>query len=184
VYTCPDWTLGSYYSGPTRISLLDTSTRKTINTVSLRYLYRKEDSFDVPYRILGGQYMFYSVPDGSDEREGKPKLLDLRDFNGDGLALETAFYEAEACMGLQTTLFGYSVKHDRAIQYKIEVRANGEKPSTQVWADYLFSKKPIAAGNWSYMIDYSGRGGCQDSWKVHYDASREKFFATLSQAQK
>src|ERR1700730_4654679 len=26
-YTCPEWTLGSYYSGPTRISLVDTGTK-------------------------------------------------------------------------------------------------------------------------------------------------------------
>jgi hypothetical protein len=26
-YMCPEYTLGSYYSGPTRISLIDTSTK-------------------------------------------------------------------------------------------------------------------------------------------------------------
>jgi hypothetical protein len=31
-YTCPEYTLGSYYSGPTRISLVETSTRRIVNT--------------------------------------------------------------------------------------------------------------------------------------------------------
>ena len=46
--------------------------------------------------------------------------------------------------------------------------------------DYLFAQKPVRPGNWSYKIDYTGRGGTLDSYDVHYDPSREKFFGTLS----
>src|SRR5882724_6735832 len=34
-YTCPDETRGSYYSGPTRVSLVDLQTKKIINTVKI-----------------------------------------------------------------------------------------------------------------------------------------------------
>jgi hypothetical protein len=179
-YTCPEWTTGSYYSGPTRISLLDTTTKRIINTVNLSYRDRHHDSFDIPYRIIGGRS--YTVPGHDDNSEGKPALMVLRDLNGDGLALEAAFFEAEACMGLQTTLFGYSPKQDRVIQYPVELKQRGQKTKTAPWIDYLFSEPPKTPGRWSYMIDYSGRGGCQDSYQVRYDPIREKFFATLSQA--
>jgi hypothetical protein len=178
-YTCPEYTLGSYFSGPTRISLIDTSTKRIVNTVNLSHSWDKEDSFDLPYRILADFY--YTVPGRRKGTEGKPSLLSLRDLNGDGLRLETAFFEAIACMGLPTTLIGYSVKQDRVIQY--EVQLGPKKTETTNWFDYLFAEKPKSPGRWSYVIDYSGRGGCEDSYQVRYDPGREKFFATLSQSR-
>jgi hypothetical protein len=189
-YMCPEMTLGSYFSGPTRVSLVDTNSKKSINTVTIRHNFGAEDSFDIPYRILADyEYLVPGHPHGS---EGKPALLALRDLNGDGLPLETAFYEAEACMGLQTTLVGYSPKQDRVIQYEVELTlteqkmvegrgiANKEKPTTigTKWVDYLFAESPTRPGRWSYQIDYRGRLGTLDSYDVHYDPSREKFFGT------
>jgi hypothetical protein len=191
-YTCPERTLGSYYSGPTRISLVDTSAKSPINTLSLRHAGRGEDSFDIPYRILAGYY--YLVPGHESGFEGRPALLALRDLNGDGLPLETAFFEAQACMGLETTLIGYSAKRDRVIQYEVELKISEQKTvegrgtantgkatiETDTWVDYLFAEKPSRPGMWSYKIDYTGRGGDLESYHVHYDPSAEKFFGRLS----
>ncbi len=176
VYTCPEVTTGSYFSGRTRISLVDTMTSAVINTVKLSYRDER-DTFDVPYRIIAGRY--YLVPGHGDDSEGKPKLLALRDFNGDGRALETAFYEAEACMGLPTTLIGYSVKQDRVIQYLAELHQAGQTTLAQSWTDYLFAEKRNAAGEWKYEIDYSGRGGCDMNYTFRYDADRERFVGEL-----
>jgi hypothetical protein len=192
-YTCPEWTLGSYYRGPTRISLVDTRENKIINTINLRHGYGDEDSFDVPYRILADYY--YIVPGRSRGSEGKPTLLALRDINGDGLPLETAFFEAEACMGLLTTAIGYSPKEDKLIQYQVELSRRTEEvvegrgivtsgetsTSTASWIDYLFSEKPAEPGHWSYKIDYTGRGGALDTYDVRYDPSREIFVGTLDE---
>jgi hypothetical protein len=189
-YMCPEMTLGSYYSGPTRVSLVDTNSKKLINTTSIRPSLGTDDSFDIPYRILADYQ--YAVPGHKHGSEGKPALLGLRDLNGDGLPLESAFYEAEACMGLQTTLVGYSPKQDRVIQYEVELKltqqeivkgrgiVNMEKPTTIAikWVDYLFATSPKRPGRWSYQIDYRGRLGTLDSYDVHYDPSREKFFGT------
>ena len=177
-YTCPEQTLGSYYSGPTRLSLLDTRSGRVINTIKLMSpIADGVDEFSVPYRILSGLY--YLVPGVPKGREGKPSLLKLRDLNGDGIAAETAFFEAESCMGLQTTLIGFSVAQDKVIQYPAEIeetdfeqKINGDrlgqrrrsgkpKAEVQVWIDYLFSEKPVRPGHWKYKIDYSGRGGCE-----------------------
>jgi hypothetical protein len=55
VYACPEETRGSYYSGPTRVSLFDNKTNRIINTVSIVQEYSdNEDSFDLPYRIHAG----------------------------------------------------------------------------------------------------------------------------------
>jgi hypothetical protein len=191
-YTCPEMTLGSYYSGATRISLLDTGARKIINTIMLRHADGDEDFFDIPYRILADYY--YLVPGHRKGSEGKPELLALRDLNGDGLPLETAFFEAEACMGLQTTLIGYSPKRDRVIQYEVELRisertagegrgaVNAGKATIEMdtWVDYLFAEKPVRPGSWSYKIDCRGRGGDLEWYRVHYVPSREKFVGQLS----
>src|SRR5437016_14159891 len=48
-YTCPDRTRGSYYHGPTRVSLLNTQNHRIINTVKIRD--EEEDAFEIPYRI-------------------------------------------------------------------------------------------------------------------------------------
>ena len=121
-YTCPERTRGHHYIGPTRVSLVEPATKRVLNTV-LIHPY-EEDSFDVPYRIVPDYY--YRVPGAKPGEEGTPKLLDLRDFNGDGLPLEAAFYEAQACMGLLTTLVGYSPKQDRVVQYAVELRVTGD----------------------------------------------------------
>ncbi|MGA2273874.1 MAG: hypothetical protein ABSH00_09990 [Bryobacteraceae bacterium] len=201
-YTCPEVTLGSYYSGPTRMSLVDTAAGRVINTIRLTHDSsweedsEEEDSFDIPYRILSGDY--YLVPGHPKGTEGKPALLALRDLNGDGLALETAFFEQLACMGLPTTLVGYSLKQDRVIQYQAELEVTTFKPKEGrftfeqaerlgppeveifFWVDYLFDQKPIGPGHWKYETDYGGRGGCLDSYDIRYDSRQEKFVGTLS----
>jgi hypothetical protein len=110
--------------------------------------------------------------------EAKPTVMWLRDYNGDGKALEFVLFEAEACMGLRTTLIGYSEKQDRVIQYPVRLDvAEGSKHSTSLsfWADYLFSSKPLRPGFWKYEIDYRGRAGSLDKWEVRYNALKEQF---------
>lgn len=195
-YTCPEWTLGSYYRGPARLSLLDKKTGRVINTIKLTSSPGDADEFNLPYRILSGFY--YAVPGVPKDTEGEPRLLALRDLNGDGIPAEAAFFEAEACEGLATTLIGYSPTQDKVIQYGVELvmtsyggKQNGGKiergerlaePQKEilVWIDYLFSEMPIQPGHWKYDVDYTGRGGSFDSYDVHYDAARERFVGTLT----
>ena len=175
-YTCPEETRGSYYSGPTRVSLVDTGTGRIINTLEIRQEYMEgADSFDIPYRIHDGYYHVRGVARG---KEGKPAIMWLRDYNGDGRAQEFALYDALACMGLPTTLIGYSESKDRVIQYAVEVEVfegRGRSQRTTYWPDYLFSRQPQRPGYWQYEIDYRGRAGSLDKWEIRYNRQRERF---------
>lgn len=180
IYTCPEETRGHHYSGPARVSLADARAGRIINTVELRDAHDGADSLDIPYRIRAGGY--YHVPGVRTGREGRPAIMRLKDYNGDGHALEFALYDAWSCMGLETTLVGYSVRRDRVVQYPIHLtHRGGDRPSSvSSWADYLFSKRPVRPGRWKYRIDYRPRGGSLDIYDVRYDARNERFEGTLT----
>jgi hypothetical protein len=102
-YTCPDETRGSYYSGPTRVSLTDSSTSKPIQTLKVVGPSEEgNDEVDLPYAIRKGYYYLVESK-ASASVEVKPTIMWLKDYNGDGKALEFAIFDAAACMGLGTT---------------------------------------------------------------------------------
>ncbi len=179
-YTCPEETRGSFYRGPARVSLVDTAAGRVVNTVKV--VEDDEDAFDLPYRIHAGSY--YHVEGVAEGREGRPTILHLKDFDGDGRAHEFALYDAVACMGLETALFGYSEKSDRVIQYAVSLETTDSegKRSAEVltWVDYLFSKEPSGPGRWKYEIDYRGRGGTLDRYEVHYNPAAGRFEGTAT----
>ena len=97
-YMCPEYTRGSYYQGPTRVSLVDPQTKKIINTLKIQNPLEDRDTFDIPYRIESGLYYHVAgVPKG---KEGKPTIMWLKDYNGDGHAWEFALFDAIACIQL------------------------------------------------------------------------------------
>lgn len=182
IYTCPDQTRGSYYTGEVHVTLIDSRTNKAINTLKIKGddEFEGNDTIDIPYLIRGGYY--YKVLNPSSKIELKPQIMALKDYNGDGRAQEFVLFNAEACMGLGTTLIGYSERLNRVIQYPVVVKTPGGT-ATQYWVDYLFSKRPIRAGFWQYQIDYRGRGGTLDKFKVRYNRSTEEFAASVTRQQ-
>ena len=176
-YTCPDFTRGSYYSGPTRVSLVDTGTGAVINTVHIEELWTKvpDDSFDVPFRILRGHYRVDRVGKNG---EGKPRIIDLKDYNGDGRALEFALFDAQNCSITRTSLIGYSIEQDRVIRYAIHIDEwFGERNVTLFWLDDLFSNQPVQPGHWHYSKQYNS--GDESTYDIRYDAAREQFTGTV-----
>jgi hypothetical protein len=180
IYTCPEYTRGSHYTGPTRVSLVDPQTKKIVNTLKVLN-FAGDDTFDIPYHIQPGLYYHVAgVPKG---KEGRPTIMWLKDYNGDGQAGEFALFDALACMGLPTTLIGYSQAQDRVIQYAVDLTVtSGNKKSTRVayWVDYLFSKRPEKPGFWKYAIDYRGRAGTLDTYEIRYLPQEEKFAGRLT----
>jgi hypothetical protein len=174
IYTCPDATRGNYYSGVTNVSLIDIKTKKIINTLEIISdgIASGFNTLDVPYLIQRG---YYEVPKIIKNKEGKPILMNLKDYNNDGKPDEFALFDAVACLGLETTLIGYSAKQDKVIQYQTELKT-GEGVSKEYWIDYLFGHKPNQQGVWQYQIDYRGRGGALEKYEIRYDKNREIFY--------
>jgi hypothetical protein len=176
-YSCPDETRGSYYRGPTRVSLIDTASDSVINTVKIRDGYDDAaDEFDVPYLIHAGSY--YHVEGVEKGQEGKPTVMWLRDYNGDGRAQEFALFDSDGCMALSTLLVGYSERQDRVILYpvRLTVSENGRR-SVEVgaWAPFLFHEVPQSPGHWSFEVDSRGREGTLDRYEFRYDGRAEEF---------
>jgi hypothetical protein len=188
-YTCPEYTRGSHYRGATRVSLIDATSGSIINTVEVKDEDLKgEDSFDVPYAIKKGYA--YKV-EGAPKRgaEAKPILLALEDYNRDGKAHEFVLAVAQACMGLNTTLIGYSARQDKVVQYPIELELGEDGKTTKetsLWFDYLFSyempgasvyksEKAPKGGRWKFENDYRGRGGALYEYDLRYDKETEIF---------
>src|SRR6185436_10637113 len=147
-----------------------------INTLKvLRDYEEPDDEVDLPYAIRKGYY--YQVPGRAPATmEVKPTIMLLKDYNGDGKALEFALFDAPYCMGLLTTLIGYSEWQDRVIQYQVHLDVEGDyghRTELLTWCDYLFSKKPMSPGHWKYEIDYRGRGGSLGKYEIRYDAQHE-----------
>lgn len=176
VYTCPDETRGSYYSGIVNVSLIRMATNKIINTIEIQGngISSDDNQLDLPYLIHRG---YYSVPKIDKNKEGPPVIMNLKDYNNDGKLHEFALFDAIACMGLQTTLIGYSQKQDRVIQYLTELKTDQEIFKSY-WIDYLFGQKPDKKGVWKYEIDYRGRAGALEKYEFRYDRNKEMFFGT------
>jgi len=41
-------------------------------------------------------------------------------------------------------------------------------------------QRPTAPGRWEYEIDYRGRAGTLDRYKVHYNSAAERFEGTVT----
>lgn len=176
IYTCPDETRGSYYSGKANVSLVDLKNKKIINTIEIEGngISSDDNSLDLPYWIHKG---YYEVKLVDEKKEGKPILLDLKDYNNDGKTFEFALFDAVACMGLPSTLIGYSEKQDKVIQYQTELKTS-EGTAKRFWIDYLFGQKPDKKSVWKYEIDYRGRGGALEKFEIRYDKEKEMFYGT------
>jgi hypothetical protein len=181
-YNCLDYTLGSYYVGESyNISLINTKTRTVINTIDIGS--EPIENFGIPYAIRKGHY--YRVEGNASEiEEAKPHIMWLKDYNGDGEALEFALFNSQYCNLLGTTLIGYSERQDKVIQYPIEISTNGpEGRSTErdPWHPWLFVRTPTSPGQWKYDWDDRSHAGPLHKYKIRYDAQKEMFIGTDDQ---
>jgi hypothetical protein len=170
-YTCPVQTSGHSRELPARVSLVDTRTRKILNTIPVNL--GAGDEYDVPLRIRPGYY--YEVRGPLKGGEGKPHILALHDFNGDGKALEFAFYVMESCNGPLTMVMGYSQRQDRVIAYQFSFNPAlpSEPAGPRAWMYRFTFRKPIDKMHWHYVDDYNS--GARIEYDFRYLPDRERF---------
>jgi hypothetical protein len=171
--SAPAMTRGCYLRGPTRLSLIVAGDAALKGTVPIVGPFETTDSFDVPY-LLGreGPYRVRG-------RFGTPELLWLRDYNGDGLATEVAFFSAESGSDLLTTVVGYEPETERLRRYSFHVVATGSDGATETYETewlqglFWFSLQPRRPPHWRFEADYPG--GPHESYDVHYNPSERRF---------
>jgi hypothetical protein len=148
--SCPGSTRGCYFSGPTRLSLVDPVARRLINTVAVSDPWNGADSLDLPRKLFSpGPY--------HRTRSGQPILLWLHDYNGDGRRAEFALFDALSCSDLFTALFGYDEDRDRLVWYSVHSRMAGSEQAEETsWPETLFAHKPTRPGVWRYRLAWPG----------------------------
>ncbi len=140
---CSDWVYGDYWHGPARLSLLDLEKKRIVNTIEIRGMYEgsqePDHSFPIPFLVPRGSYF---VPRVNQNKEGTPKILNLRDLTGEGVAGQFVLFEYEACSISLTTVLGYSGKSDRAVQYGVEMINEDGKPGSSPGLNKSSEKSP------------------------------------------
>jgi len=173
---CSDWIYGDHWFGPTRLSLLDLTNKRVINTIEVRGMYEgardKEHGFPIPFQVPDGSYY---VPHPNENKEGLPKVLNLRDLTGQGVAGQFVLFEYEACAISLTTVLGYSRKSDRAVQYGVEMLTENRKPVVVSWVEQVFGEKPIRPGHWDFTWEpgHGAEGSVHE--KVSFDPAKQVF---------
>ncbi|HTF81880.1 MAG TPA: hypothetical protein VL947_09150 [Cytophagales bacterium] len=205
-YTCPEYAHGkAYLSGKAYVSLVNAQD-SLMNTVKIRsamhvlstdtlkmskikttvHLYPVSLPLSSLKKLKGYGTMggLYHADNATDSSDGPAQILYLKDYNLDGKALEFAIYENTSCASTLSSLYGYSPRQDRIIAFPLEYHVTHEAPQHQVeehvgsFIERLFlqtpSKYPI-----TFSMDYRGRGGMIEHYKVDYDKDCETFEVTL-----
>lgn len=184
VYTCPDRSRGSYWSGPTRLSLLDTRNGVLLNTIPINDPMEETDRFDLPYFIPATQGFPYLVPEvAGKEKEGRPALLHLRDADGDGKPLEFYLASADNCMLMLYAVFGYDPGKDAAVHYPVLLTSaeKGKKSQeTTGWLNFWPLQAGMQKGRYAWDVDFRGRAGCLERYAVAYNGARQRFEGMLT----
>lgn len=173
---CADWVYGDHWYGPARVSLLDLTNKRLINTIKIRGMYEgagdKEHGFPIPFFVSND---FYYVPEVNKNKEGATEILHLQDFTGEGVAGQFVLFEYEVCSINLTTVLGYSRKSDRALQYRVETPNESGKPETTLWVAQVFGAKPIRPGHWDFTWEPGHGADGTVHEQVSFDAAKQVF---------
>jgi len=171
---CSDWVYGDHWYGPTRLSLLDLTNKRLINTIEIRGMYEgaTDHGFPIPFLVQNGSYY---VPKVNENNEGAPKILNLRDLTGEGVVGQFVLFEYEACAISLTTVLGYGPKSDRAVQYGVERRTESGKSKGVPWVQQVFGAKPIRPGHWDFTWEpgHGAEGSVHE--QVSFDRAKQVF---------
>ena len=169
-YTCPDQVTGSFYRGRARLSLIDTKHNETLQTLPVSGWFGA--ALELPYAIRSGHaYETTGEPNAHGER--KPRLLALRDLNGDGSASEFTLFARANCSEMRTTILGYDSARDRVVQYRFVL-----DDGVSHWIDSLLVQPAVEPGHWRYGTDTRGRGGAAIEYDVRFNAARGEYVVT------
>ncbi len=176
---CAESVYGDHWQGPTRLSLVDYREKKIINTITISNPaedWAHPKGFNLPFYVSNE---FYFVPKPNEHREGIPKILNLKDLTGEGVAGQFVLHDYVACAISLTAVFGYSPSKDKATQFPDEVVEKGKSNQAINWLAHTFSEKAIRPGYWDHTW-WPGHGsGSAIRERVRFDRLRHLFVVEL-----
>jgi hypothetical protein len=140
---------GKSLVGRTRISLVDTSTLRLVNTLELHSAWGDEDSFEIPI-LASRDGIYHNVTETDKSGLGRPTILNLSDYTGEGIRAQFPLFQYAACGDSGGTIVGYSQTHDQVIQYPIVTHVAGGKEAERLWTSNVFSRPPVQPGHWRF----------------------------------
>jgi len=175
-YYCGTAVHGDFWKGPTRLSLIDPVKHGLINTIKIRFDEARrppiDDEFWIPFSV-GNSYYF--VPRVTGDGNGKPEILHFRDFTGEGLAAQFPLFIYDACGLVTSSVFGYSLALDRAIQYPVLVTTKGEHPTEETWVQQVFAATPASPGQWKFIWQPGHGSDDTIDEEVSFDRAHQRF---------
>jgi hypothetical protein len=173
---CSDFVYGNHWYGPTYLSLVDVTTRKLVNTVRIRSSAKaaeEKGSFAIPFFVSSDVYY---VPNSDKDKAGKPTVLNLQDLTGEGTVGQFALFDYAGSCGISlSSIFGYSPKSDRAMQFPVEVIESGDTPVVRLWVDQIFASKAVGPGKWDLTWEPGHGCDCEIHDEVSFDPARQIF---------
>lgn len=179
-YTCTDYSRGNYFSGKAFLSLVDIDSKKVLQTIripGINYEDEKgntsESDVDLPKSIRPG-YLYSVTNFKSSKTDATPKIINFKDFFGDGKVDEFVLFNSEDCDSIVTLLAGYDEKNNKILVYPIELHVNG-KIGTGYWLERLFIQKPKRKFHWEFELDFRKQGGKLEKYIIDYVEKERKF---------
>jgi len=176
---CGDYVYGDYWTGPTRLSLVDLGGPRLINTVEIHGESDgpdgQEDIFRIPFFVPTG---YYQVPRPNAKKEGVPRILYLRDLTGERVASQFVLFEYASCGNGVASVFGYSPRTDVAVQYQVETLEGKHKADLSVLQ--IFGTKPIRPGYWRFTWEAGHGDWFWNHEEVSFDPRRQLFVRRLN----
>ena len=151
---CPRYSRSAFKRGATRISLVDTSKMRVINSVPVRY--EDDDYFDLPAKL---------------------ELLTLRDIDGDGVAAEFILYDLHSCEERDTFVFGYNTEKDRVAHYYFQLTDTDGDRVRSASLPGFHSQKPTSPRHWNFKV--TDDTGDERVYDIRFLPERQRFEGTM-----
>jgi hypothetical protein len=153
-YTCPTYTRAPFKRGQTRISLVDTSAMRVMNSVPVQY--GEDDEFDLPLEA---------------------ELITLGDIDGDGVAAELFLLDKPSCGNADTYVFGYNAMKDRVVHYYFQLTDTEGKRVRRTSLQSFHLQKATSPRHWNFkVVDDTGDERVYD---IRFLPQRERFEGTM-----
>lgn len=167
-WSCPQSVYGDYWLGAAKLSVINPVTGTVISTINIvgSAAGQLVDTKGGKLTVIPFQY--HSPGGGKPE---KASILNLKDFTGQGRAAQFPLRGYFACGQDDTSLLGYDVEGDQAVQYPV-IGNGGE---SNLWVPHVFSTAPLKPGSWDFTWSFAHGSHATYHEVVNFDPKRGAF---------